>query len=428
MLHSIPVGAFDDGGVGHVLVDQSGRTDGTTKKTRQRRQDDASQPTQRKLRITERRAVLQGALAMAVAMGVGRFVFTPILPMMEHQTHVTASDGASIATANYLGYLLGALAAGFIPPLIRSRAVLPVCLAVLVATLAAMPLTTALPLWVALRFLAGAASALVFVGTARSAQAGLRHRPRLIGWVYGGVGLGIAVTGLAVLLIHQSGTWRQAWWVAAALSAVTALFIARAPAEEAAPAAARTAPPQRPARGSLGWLAVSYFLEGVGYIVAATFLVAALSADGSPSWLGTGAWVIVGLAAFPSCVLWMALSLRVPRPLLLTVALLVQAMAVALPSVLGGTGAAVVSAVGFGGTFMAITQLSLVTGTALGTPRTVALLTAGYGLGQVAGPLVVQPVLSHGYRPALAISGGVLLAAALCAAPLMRRAADPAHA
>ncbi|MFF4403007.1 hypothetical protein [Streptomyces sp. NPDC001404] len=78
--------------------------------------------------------------------------------------------------------------------------------------------------------------------------------------------------------------------------------------------------------------------------------------------------------------------------------------------------------------FMAITQLSLVTGTALGTPRTVALLTAGYGLGQVAGPPAVRPVLSHGYRPALAISGGVLLAAAVCAAPLMRRAADPAPA
>ncbi|WP_414170332.1 YbfB/YjiJ family MFS transporter [Streptoverticillium reticulum] len=136
----------------------------------------------------------------------------------------------------------------------------------------------------------------------------------------------------------------------------------------------------------------------------------------------------MGLAAFPSCVLWTAPSLRVPRTVLLTVALLVQAVAVALPSVPGGTGAAVVPAVGFGGTFMAITQLWLVTGTALGTPRTVALLTAGYGLGQVAGPPAVRPVLSHGYRPALAISGGVLLAAAVCAAPLMRRAADPAPA
>ncbi|MFJ8387869.1 YbfB/YjiJ family MFS transporter [Streptomyces sp. NPDC094438] len=371
--------------------------------------------------------MLRSALAMAVAMGVGRFVFTPILPMMEHQAQVTASDGASIATANYLGYLLGALAAGFIPALIRSRATLPLCLAALVATLAAMPLSTAVPVWLVLRFVAGAASALVFVGTARSAQSALRDRPQLIGWVYGGVGAGIAVTGLAVLFINRTGTWREAWWVAAAVSAATALFIAREP-RSGAPAASGPAAGQDPARGPLAWLSVSYFLEGVGYIVAATFLVAALSADTAPSWLGTGAWVIVGLAALPSCVLWTALSLRIPRTVLLPAALAVQAGAVALPAVLGGTGPAVVSAICFGGTFMAITQLSLATGTALGTPRTVALLTAGYGLGQVVGPLAVQPVLSHGYRPALAISGAVLLAAALCAAPLMRRTARPAQA
>ncbi len=84
-------------------------------------------------------------------------------------------------------------------------------------------------------------------------------------------------------------------------------------------------------------LVISYFLEGIGYIIAGTFLVAAIDLA-ALQWVGSGAWIVVGLAAFPSCALWAWLSLRWSRPTLLLVALLIQAVGIALPAVIGGVG------------------------------------------------------------------------------------------
>ena len=47
--------------------------------------------------------VLQGAAALAATIGIGRFVYTPILPLMHEQAGLTAAQGSLLATANYLG-------------------------------------------------------------------------------------------------------------------------------------------------------------------------------------------------------------------------------------------------------------------------------------------------------------------------------------
>uniref|UniRef100_UPI0015F0538A YbfB/YjiJ family MFS transporter n=1 Tax=Streptomyces shenzhenensis TaxID=943815 RepID=UPI0015F0538A len=166
-----------------------------------------------------------------------------------------------------------------------------------------------------------------------------------------------------------------------------------------------------------GALFVSYFLEGVGYIVAGTFLVAAIG-QGSPGWLGSGAWVLVGLAAVPSSALWARLGRRWSRPGLLLTALTIQAAGIALPALTGSTAAALASAVLFGATFLGVSTLALATGAHLRFPRSVALLTAGYSVGQILGPPVVAPLLRHGYHQALLLAALVVLAAAVAAAVL----------
>ncbi|MFJ4850456.1 YbfB/YjiJ family MFS transporter [Streptomyces sp. NPDC088733] len=366
--------------------------------------------------------VLAVAAALAAAMGVGRFVYTPILPLMQAQAGLTAAGGAHAATANYVGYLVGALAGIWLPRLLRSSTVLRGCLAVLVASLALMPATDSTEVWLALRLVAGAASALVFVIAVNSLHGHLRGHPaHLPGWAFGGVGAGIALSGLLVLALRglgDLGDWRAAWWVSAALAAalsVPAWTMRPEPAPEpSGPGTAAAAPAGGRGRRSFAALFASYTLEGIGYIIAGTFLVAAVG-QGAPGWLGSGAWVLVGLAAVPSSALWAALGRRWSRPGLLLAALIVQAVGIALPALVGGAAAVLVSALLFGATFLGVSSLALATGTQLRFPRAVALLTAGYSVGQIAGPLAAAPLLHHGYHRALILAAVVVLAAAVAA-------------
>ncbi|WP_316785117.1 YbfB/YjiJ family MFS transporter [Streptomyces sasae] len=192
-----------------------------------------------------------------------------------------------------------------------------------------------------------------------------------------------------------------------------------------------TAPPAPPAPPTAGaakahprtrcWfaaLALSYTLEGIGYIIAGTFLVASITQD-APGWVGAGAWVVVGLAAIPGSALWTALARRWSRPTLLAVALMLQAAGIALTGLVPGNISALVAAAAFGGTFVGITSLALALGEHLQVPRAVALLTAGYGTGQIISPLISRPLLGTGYSGPLLL-GSVVLAAATVAAAALR--------
>ncbi|MFL5993380.1 MAG: YbfB/YjiJ family MFS transporter [Streptomyces sp.] len=351
-------------------------------------------------------------------MGVGRFVYTPILPLMHARAALSTGAGANLATANYVGYLVGALAGILAPALVRSRGVLRASLILLTGTLAAMPLTHNTTVWGLLRLLAGVASALVFVVAAGSLLHHLRDQPpHLAGWAFGGVGGGIALSGLLVLVLPSAADWRTAWWAAAGLATLLSAASWNLRPQEAPVAAMGGSGAGPRTHRWFGALFVSYSLEGVGYIVAGTFLVAAIGQE-SPGWVGSGAWVLVGLAAVPSSALWARLGRRWSRPGLLLTALLIQAAGIALPALVGGTAAALGSAVLFGATFIGVSSLALATGAHLRFPRSVALLTAGYSVGQILGPLVVAPLLHHGYHRALLLAALVVLVAAAAAAVL----------
>lgn len=367
--------------------------------------------------------VAQAAAALAAGMGVGRFVYTPILPLMHTQAGLSSAAGANLATANYIGYLVGALLGIAMPALVRSPAVLRGSLIVLTGSLVAMPATHSTTVWIVLRVLAGLASALIFVVAVSSVLSHLRDHPaHLPGWAFGGVGAGIALSGLLVLVLRSVADWRAAWWASAGLAAVFAAvsWNLRPEGTPASDVGSATGPARRPGPRTHRWftaLFAAYTLEGIGYIVAGTFLVAAIE-QSSPGWAGSGAWVLVGLAAVPSSALWARLGRRWSRPDLLCAALVIQAVGIALPALIGGVTAALISALLFGATFLGVSTIALAAGTHLQFPRSVALLTAGYSVGQILGPLVVTPLLHHGYHQALVLAALVVLTAAGAAAVL----------
>src|SRR3954466_2935095 len=149
------------------------------------------------------RLALAGLAALALAQGIGRFAFTPLLPMMQDDAGLTLSQGGALAASNYLGYLLGAMWAtrpAPAAPVIRASVVV-----VALVTLA-MGFTHGMAIWAVLRFVAGVASAWSLVYVSAWCIGHLSgKKPILTGTVFAGVGSGVALAGLVCLVLARLG-------------------------------------------------------------------------------------------------------------------------------------------------------------------------------------------------------------------------------
>lgn len=372
--------------------------------------------------------IIQVAAAFALVMGIGRFVYTPILPLMTEQAGLSASGAALLATMNYIGYLIGAAAGIIWPRILTSSVVMKTGLAVSVLAVALMPLTDRGELWGVLRLVSGIASAVIFMaGVAAMIYHLGPSRGHLSGWGMAGVGIGIALCGASVLVIRSTGTWQTAWYAAAGLGAILAAVAWRL-VPERTPVAAGPPTAREPVR-THPWFAAllaCYTLEGIGYIIAGTFLVAAID-QRAAEWVGSSAWILVGISSSVAVVIWMALSRRISRISLLAAALTFQLVGVALPALWGSASSALIAAVLFGGTFVPVAILTLGIGAELEYPRAVAILTTGYSVGQILGPLIVAPMLHDGYVSALLVGAGFVFAALIAALLLRIRYPVPAR-
>jgi len=371
--------------------------------------------------------LLGGILALAAAMGIGRFAYTPLLPAMQEAAGLDPTQAGLIAAANYAGYLAGALLAAFAVPASGRIRILLVSAVAVAATTALMATTTDLVVWSVVRFVAGLASAGVLVLASGLVLDDLRHQDRasLSGWLFSGVGLGIVISGVVVRLTGETLGWRGDWLLLALLATAAIYPCLRwlpravretAPAATSSPATVR----DHAVRIAHVLLFVAYFLEGIGYIVTGTFLVAIV--DGTPGLRGIGAdvWIVVGLAVIPSVALWAELAGRAGYARALAGAYALQAVGIALP-IAGGAGAAFASAVLFGGTFAGITALTLALAGHLAPKRSarlIGMLTAIFGVGQMIGPVLAGFIVSRAqsFTPALAAAsalvliGGILMA------------------
>ncbi len=370
-----------------------------------------------------------GLLSLAAAMGIGRFVYTPILPFMLAEAGLTPAEGGLIASANFLAYMIGALAAASTRlttalPMSR-RTLFLLALALSALTTAAMGAVSSLSAFIVLRFLSGIASAFTLVFSSalvldRLAAAG---RTGLSAVHFAGVGVGIAGSAVLVAGLAAAGAdWRQLWFASGAVATLAFVATARLIGDDADPGAAEPRS-GAPAGRRLLALYLSYGLFGFGYVITATFIstVARLSEDLKA--VESAIWLAVGLAVIPSVALWVALGRRIGNHRAYALACLVEAVGVTL-SVTSSNGAVVVlSAALLGGTFVAITALGIVHARSLsrGDPRTsLALMTAAFGLGQMIGPTVAglgYDATGSFLLPSLGAAAALVVAAALALTP-----------
>lgn len=338
------------------------------------------------------RVLVGGMLGMMVAMGIGRFAFTPILPLMQRDLGVSHSLAGGLASLNYVGYLAGAILCAVRPGILRSAVVNVAALVVSIATTLLMGLTLSPVWWGGLRVLAGCASALLFVVIAIEVSETL-VRSRHSRWnsaLYGGIGLGIALSGSVVPLLDRIGGWSMAWLGMGLLAMLLALGgITLAGKRRGSIGVPNGSAPANGRLSGIGMLATAYFLEGVGYIVSATFLVTMVAHTPGLAGFAPWSWVAVGLAAAPSTVLWQLVACRIGVRPALTLAYLLQAGGIFLSINAGSALRAGLAAVIFGGTFLGIVALAMSEGgrrTGTEGRRAAAVLTACFGAGQVVGP------------------------------------------
>ena len=389
-----------------------------------------------------RNVALAGLVSLAVAMGIGRFAFTPLLPMMLHDGVLDLAAGSWLASANYLGYLVGAVLCTFQPwiwarvpalPTVRHTSWIRLGLgATCVLTLAmALQLPWAWP-W--LRFASGLASAVAFVFTsgwclARLASLG---RPGWGGLIYVGPGAGITLSGL-IASGMVALDWRAAWgWGVFGLLAcglvVLVWPILGSPqqpplaAAAAAPAQAPAAVPPQNQRSQKLLLALAYGLSGFGYIITATFL-SVIARDAMPGsfWLDLF-WPMLGLGVMAGALLATRFPMHIDRRYLLAGSYLVQAVGVAASAWSPTLAGFVLGSLLVGLPFTALTLFAMQEARRLApvSPASfIGLITAVYGLGQILGPLMVPWVMRHsssraeGFTTSLEVAAAVLVLGAL---------------
>jgi predicted MFS family arabinose efflux permease len=360
-----------------------------------------------------------GLVAMAAAMGIGRFVYTPILPRMTEDLGISKSAAGLIASANFAGYLAGAAAAA--TPLLRGsrRRWLLSGLAVSAATTAAMAFVSSIPAFIALRFAGGAGSAFVLVFASALVLDRLKAAGRggLAAVHFAGVGTGIALSAILVSVLDAHGAdWRVLWLVSGAVSAV-ALGIAAALIPDRTEVADAVRARSAPAGRALIAFAAAYGLFGFGYVITATFLVAIVRGSPAVRSLETVVWVVVGLAAIPSVVLWTAIGQRVGIGRAFAAACVAQAAGVAASVLWIAPAGVFLAALLLGGTIMGLTSLGLIAGQRLspGDPRaTLAIMTACFGVGQMIGPAfagVLHDATGSFLVPSMAAAGALVLGA-----------------
>jgi MFS family permease len=419
--------------------------------------------------LTALRIALAGLAALAVAMGIGRFAFTPILPMMLHDGLIDLPRASWLASSNYVGYLVGALLCTFDPWLrrrlaLRTSAHAPALVRRGLAATVLLTLAMALPwpaAWPALRFAAGIASSYVFVYSSGwcLAQLAARGAPALGGVMFVGPGAGIVASGL-LASVMVSWQWRAStgWIVFALLAAVLSAAAwhvfrreneyvfargvsgsataapaapAEAPAEAAAADASSAALVPAPAAATLtrvhggaevAVLAFAYGISGFGYIVTATFLpvIARAAIAGSP--LIDLFWPIFGAGVMAGALLSSRLPARPDQRLRLAAGYVMQAIGIAIgvawPTEAGFAAGSLLLGLPFTTlTFFMLQEVRRIRPHAAAS--TIGLVTAVWAIGQALGPPLVAALLRQSggdahaaFQRSLVVAAAALLAGA----------------
>lgn len=355
--------------------------------------------------------IIGGILFLIIAMGISRFAYTPILPLMKDAIGFSTKTAGYLASSNYIGYLAGAILAGIVRG--NKKSILLWSVIINIFSILFMGVTDHIFSWFILRLVAGVTSGFIFVLTSSIMLDYLASR-RLAPWsglLYSGVGLGIVISGLSVPPLHSYFTWKGTW---IGLGVITIIFgvIAIMLWRNLHPLKHLESLPKE--KGTMNrylpWLIIAYGLQGFGYIVTATFIVDIVHSIPALKSFSSYTWVLVGLAAIPSTFLWISIMNKRNAIYTLCLAFILQIIGVVLPAFSQSMLSIFIAAILFGLTFMGITTMSTAYARQLSptnSHKVIGVITSVYAFFQMIGPSIAGSLASYtgNYKLALLLAG-----------------------
>jgi predicted MFS family arabinose efflux permease len=357
--------------------------------------------------------LIGGIFSLMIAMGIGRFAYTPILPLMQNALSFTDSLAGYLASSNYAGYFVGAIFAGVLPLKKHKTIYLRVSLVGSIFTTCMMGLSHSYILMLIVRFFSGVASAFIFVLASSIVldKLAVTGKTNWSGLFYSGVGFGIFFSTLFIPSLNNLFEWEGVWVGLAIESIILTIFVWLWLKDSPNPMTKMDehvvithAPPLK----WLPWLIIAYGLEGLGYIVTGTFIVSIAEKTSIFSIDSAFVWMVVGLGAIPSCILWSTLAKKWGFVKSLIFSMILQSLGIALPVFWLTQSCLIISAFLFGATFMGITTLATTLARQISpknSSRIIGYLTAIYAAGQMIGPTIAGILLSYTQSFNLALIG-----------------------
>ncbi len=352
-------------------------------------------------------------------MGIARFAYTPLLPLMMQQAGLSHENGGWLAAINYTGYLTGVVSASLI-----SRATLKLHIyrwgmVLAVLTTVMMGLSSNFYIWAFSRFIAGLSTAAgLMIGSGLILNWLMRNNHKHeLGIHFSGIGFGIVVCSIAAIAMKHQLSWDIQWYILTGLACILLIpSLAWFPPVLKDESTHNSQPHMQHAPPNAKFMRLflaAYACAGFGYVITATFIVAIV--NNIPTLANQGSWVflVIGLVAAPSCVAWDVIARKIGDVNALMLAAFIEVLGIIAPTLGLGLSGALIGALLYGATSIAIVSLTL---TMAGRyypaqpAKMMSKMTICYGVAQIVGPALTGWLADSfgGYEIGLYIAAGIM--------------------
>ena len=362
--------------------------------------------------------LLAGILALVVGVGVARFAFTSLLPAML-ENHLSIAFAGMLASVNYVGYLSGSIFSIFIKDIHTKVRFFRFGLALCIITSLLLALTQSQIIWLIARLLAGFGAAMALVVGSAIVMSKLQNtnKTKAMGIHFSGLGFSILVSDLIMRAVFNfSDYWQHAWLALAIAGTIFASYSAYILSfdKQSADQVVKHKFDKALFSPLVIVLALAYFTEGVGMVVQATFLPDIVNSLPGLAGYGGYAWMAVGLAGIPSCIIWMRLAHRYNSIDMMILAMALQVIGILIPIFSTNIVLNLISGILYGATFIGLVALFMNLAGQLAGKNPVfimGMITAAYGVGQVVAPLYCVALIEKfdNYNAALYVTAMIVV-------------------